>query len=446
MKIRTGEKKRRIRLGAAVLSLLLLFSAEAFANSAIMRSEGVSSGGAVLETDCPLSVVHEDLTFDITGFADDFSVRENEISTGTVTAEYTLFNEGDTEIRAELAFAAGFSGGSPFADAGNPVKIRKNGEELPCRTRYTRDSGEPDVKKLSGEPREDSFFTPDMPVYVKSCTVSKNGQFTPKLSGDWDRLWIPSAGKGPDGPVLHPMENEPLLIYSFGKGEDLLLEAEELDVMTETVEVTDLFSVIAKMEERPSDISDTDWYNVVIESWNENEIPYGEGKALCGPVLRENEERLIRWYEYTLSAGPGETFVNTVTVPLFPEVFGTTSQKSVDNNYTYLLSPARSFHRFGTLDVKINSPYRPALFNRSETLEKDGDVYRVSFDTLPEGELEFGVTIKKAASQKSASPGVLGVLFSSLLSLILTVLKWALIAAALAVLIVIITKRFRRKK
>ena len=449
MKIKTRAKTHGLRLQAAVLSFLLLFSADAFANSAIMKSEGMTSGGASLETECSLSVIHEDLFFDITGFADDFTVMENETSTGTVTAEYTLLNESDEKIRAELAFAAGYFGGSQFADRENPVRILQNGEELSFRTRYTyeeRSGGEPDVKKLSDEVSEDPFFSPDMPVYVKNCTVTGEEKFTPVIDGDWEWLWIPSAGKGPDGPVFHPEENKTVTVYSFGKGEDLSLSAESVPITVETAVVTDLFSVISTMEERPADISDTDWYNVVIDAWNQNTASFGEGKLLCGPVLREDKGRLVRWYEYSLTAEPGETFVNTVTVPLYPELFGSTSGKSVDNDYTYLLSPARSFARFGTLDVKIRSPYRPTLYHRSEELEKSGDVYTVSYDTLPDGELEFGVTVKKAAAQKSASSGVGAGLLAGLLSLLLSVLKWALILAAAVILIEIVVKKTRKKK
>ncbi len=443
MEIKNGTKNRRFRLLAAALSFLFLFSVDAFANSAVLRSEGVSSGGAVLETDCPLTVVHEDLFFDITGVADDFTVMENETCTGTVTAEYTLFNEADTEVRAELCFAAGYSGGSQFADEENPVRILCNGVELPYRTRVTyveSFGGKPDVTKLSDELSEDPFFSPDMPVYGKSYTVTGNGNFNPAVFGGWECLWLPSAEKGPVFPVG---ENELLTIYSFGK--DFAPEVEDSGLKPETEEVTDLFSVIMKMEERPSDISDTDWYNAVIDAWNRNAVSFGEGKVLCGPVLSEGAGRLIRWYEYSLTAGPGETFVNTVTVPLYPELFGSTSGKSVDNYYTYLLSPARSFHRFGTLDVKIRSPYKPTLQDRTEELEKDGDLYTVSFDTLPDGELEFGVTAK-TAENKSASPGILGGILAVLLSLVLSVFKWVLIATVLSVLAVLIIKRIRKKK
>lgn len=445
MKIKTKTIYHGFRLQAAIFSFLLLFSVDAFANSAIMKSEGVSSGGAILTTDCPLTVLHEDLSFDITGFADDFSVMENETCTGTVTAEYNLLNEADTEVRAELAFAAGYFGGSQFADAENPVLILCNGEELPYRTRVTyveNYGGEPDVRKLSDELSEDPFFFPDMPVYVERYTVSGNGNFNPAVFGGWECLWIPSAEKGPVFPVG---ENETLTVYSFGEGNTLSLEVEDFGT-AETGEVTDLFSVIMKMEDRPSDISDTDWYNAVIDAWNRNAVSFGEGKVLCGPVLRDSEGRLIRWYEYSLTAGPGETFVNTVTVPLYPELFGSTSSKSVDNYYTYLLSPARSFHRFGTLSVTIRSPYKPTLQNRTEELEKDGDYYKVSFDTLPDGELEFGVTVKKTTEKKSASPGILGGILAVILSLVLSVLKWVLIAAALSVLVVLIVKRIRKKK
>ena len=61
------------------------------------------------------------------------------------------------------------------------------------------------------------------------------------------------------------------------------------------------------------------------------------------------------------------------------------------HTFTYLLSPAKDWAHFGTLDVEIStSEEAPYLIDSTLPLEEDGEGrYTARFDGLPEGELEF---------------------------------------------------------
>jgi hypothetical protein len=137
------------------------------------------------------------------------------------------------------------------------------------------------------------------------------------------------------------------------------------------------------MARHPEDspVLQTDWYNAVTQqliSESENYILLPAGEFL--------EEQLMKWYRYTIEVGPGETVTNAVTAPAYPAMDG--KYENPLQKYTYLLSPASLWKKFGTLDVIIRSDEyltdsSPAAFEKTE------EGYRAHFDSLPEGELAF---------------------------------------------------------
>ena len=80
------------------------------ANSAQTEWEGSAQGGIVVsDSECPLIVENELLTFDIQEFPKTFyeSLDEYLAYSGKVTAEYTFYNPSDYTVRATLAFPFG---------------------------------------------------------------------------------------------------------------------------------------------------------------------------------------------------------------------------------------------------------------------------------------------------------------------------------------------------
>ena len=95
---------------------------------------------------------------------------------------------------------------------------------------------------------------------------------------------------------------------------------------------------------------------------------------------------LMRWYEYTLTPEPGQTLTNTVTAPLYPS-FDKEYAPSI-YSYTYLLSPAKTWARFGELKIEVNTPYYMTENNQGgfSGTEKG---YELTLPGLPEKELTF---------------------------------------------------------
>ena len=143
----------------------------------------------------------------------------------------------------------------------------------------------------------------------------------------------------------------------------------------------------------------------------------------------------MRWFEYELTVGPGERVVNTVTAPLYPAI-NTNYDPSI-HTYTYLLSPAQTWRSFGTLDIRINTPY----FITESSLkgfEKGEGGYILSLDGLPEGELVF---VLSADKHPARSPIYL-VYLISYLPLLLPIL--AVILLPIVMIIVLVRRRKKR--
>lgn len=154
--------------------------------------------------------------------------------------------------------------------------------------------------------------------------------------------------------------------------------------------------------EEASGVTENDWYNAAVGYFRSGEtVPglldlweWGQGLDFSG--------LLMQWYEYEITVGPGEHLVNTVTAPLYPDV--DTGDDPSLYRYTYLLSPARTWKSFGTLEIEIRTPYRM----QESSLEgfvpwKDGEWtgYRLECSGLPEGELIFAL---EGEAEESAEP------------------------------------------
>ena len=130
-------------------------------------------------------------------------------------------------------------------------------------------------------------------------------------------------------------------------------------------------------------ISSIDWYNSVVYSLNEFQQEYGliQYHAIFGDFINS----FMRWYQYDIEIPAKGTIVNTVTAPIYP---------SIDEDweppiyaFTYLLSPAKTWSKFGKLDVEIHTPYY--LINDEMGFTKTETGYALSLDGLPNGELTF---------------------------------------------------------
>jgi hypothetical protein len=140
-------------------------------------------------------------------------------------------------------------------------------------------------------------------------------------------------------------------------------------------------------------VSDKTWYNLTLEQINANPFrnEFNEYILYSGSGLFIPQGTFLRWYCYTLTVQPGQTVVNRVEAPLYPDICDDNSYaSSATYNYEYLLSPASLWADFGELDIRINTPYELRGFSL-HGMEKVKGGYEGHFDGLPNSELTFSI-------------------------------------------------------
>ena len=145
------------------------------------------------------------------------------------------------------------------------------------------------------------------------------------------------------------------------------------------------------------DANDIDWYNVAYqrtdEVWVTFKSEFEHWKLFC-------------WYDYTLTFEPGETLVNTVVAPLYPEV-ESAWYEPMAYEYTHLLQPLITWADFKDLTIRINTDMflldgnsvKRFMYTgdnidyngetKSLGFEKGDGFYETHLDELPDGELFF---------------------------------------------------------
>lgn len=466
------------RLWKAALALLLLgawTAPAASANSAQSHWSGTDRAGAIVtDGTCPLEVQGETLTFEVREFPKNYySTAEEFLAyTGRVTAEYTFCNPADYTVTATLVFPFGAvpdygyyydskTGAYICGADGDKYDITVDGAAVEKRLRHTLTERhdqfdlERDMALLHDGYVDDPFYAPDLPVtkYIYEVTgvdseayPAANAAF--RLNADPARTRVllkeQSGGKTLEKGVQAEAwaENgERYTVYCFGEPVGALdwqmyengACDKEIEGAVELIDTSAMtFKDLALEDwESGSGVLEQDWYNAFVEELNRS--MWSCGVISGGDIHRDLLENLMRWYEYEITVGPGEQVVNTVTAPLYPAI-NTNYDPSI-YTYTYLLSPARTWRSFGTLDIRVNTPY----FITESSLkgfEKGEGGYALPLDGLPGGELTFTLSTEEHPSQKPPNLGYL--IFY--LPILLPVL------ALILILVAVILVRRRRKK
>lgn len=425
------DAKRCVSLSIVLLLTLSLFALPASANSAQTQWRGTDATGAIVTGDsCPIVVEHELLTFDLGQFPESYyrELGDYLAYSGSVTAEYTFYNPADYRVDATLVFPFGaipdygdiwdMESGErlPYSDT-EKYDITADGTAVNRTLRHTLSFwGEQfelkeDLAKLYDGFAEDAFYSPDMPVtrytYMpgavdKERYPAASAAFALSADPGKSRVYLEGQNGGtlledavqlegwvdPDEPfVLNvigaPLEQEPdWKFYENGACED---EIGGTMTLTKT-ESTTLKEFLLQEYDPASGILDYDWYNAMVAALNRFAWEYGAIHSM--EVGFDISDRLMRWYEYEISIGPGERMVNRVTAPVYPDINGRYDPPVYA--YTYLLSPAQTWAGFGTLDIVVNTPFymtasEPDGFLRNES------AYELHLSGLPEGELHFSL-------------------------------------------------------
>ena len=420
-------KRKVITVIFTVLLLSAVFIQPTHANSAQRHWSGTDSTGALVkDKNCPLVVDKELLTFDVQEFPKNYynSIEEFLAYTGKVTAEYTFRNPADYAVTATLVF--------PFGDlphygeyiydpptdkytvASDTEKygVKVNGELIEATVRHTlKDRGTPfsldeDMPKLTDGYISDSFFRPDLPVWVQHYSVEGIGAENQAATAAFVLredpaktrvLWEEKSGMATMKGGLRisgwTKTGDTLTVYIFGElpKDGIAWSLYENGACEKEIDGSITLKCSEQMTFRDhafreydnnSGISESDRYNAQVAFLNA-----GSKDRMYGGIYTERSSfSLMRWYEYTLTLEPGQTLTNTVTAPLYPAIDEGYTPSIY--TYTYLLSPAKTWAQFGELKIVVNTPYYMTE-NDQGSFSKTEKGYELTLPGLPEKELTF---------------------------------------------------------
>lgn len=427
------------------LSLLISLTALLIpisANSAPTHWTGVDVAGAtVTDRNCPIEVTREVLTFDLAEFPKDYYHNRHEYLayTGRVTAEYTFSNPTDLTVTARLVFPFGnqpdYAGyvydektQSYVTNADTEkYELTLNGQAIEKKIRYTLNTSRQfnlseDLPKLLDHYVSDPFFSPDMTVTKYTYLIGGIDEDTyhaASVAFDWDggdgntKLYFPDqhgfqTQKDGDGRFQTWADNgKAFVVYAIGEPLSSPLsmkcyenggvrDRDEIDG-TVTLTGTKTFTLeelaLTHWSEETG-VSKIDWYNAVIDSFDEgfdSEYHYVSSNYPFDISAERFTENLLRWYEYEITIPPRESVINRVTAPLYPAI--NMDYEPDIFTYTYLLSPATMWAEFGELEVIVNTPFYMTETNL-EGFEKTESGYRLKRVGLPDGDLTFTLCLE----------------------------------------------------
>lgn len=444
-----------------IATVLVFPERVADANSVQRYFEGIDSSGAIVTMEnCPVVVDKEDLDFYI--YYQDKSNSQGQYEQfGSVCATYTFRNPSENTINMDVVFPYGYKDENKSDKDDCSVSV--DGAQIAWRTRYTHIDYYPfdierDLSSLSDDFVQDSFFATTQKVYKYTYSVSDTAQGL-DLTFEYDRNWerkvvcdFHSQREGNKQQIVMSTAGKSQLVF-YVVGEDLDIAA--CDVTVIGGQKGGHLSLVSRQEQtfgdelayvnRPagSDVLDIDWYNALA-----NTLKSLRDRTVINPlefvISRYPEFSLFRWCQYTLSIAPGQTVVNSVTVPLFPA----RNERYIPAVYEfiYYLSPATTWAGFKDLTVNIHTDGYLLNYAKKGFAKTDGG-YTYHSDKLPDGELTFKICSEE--TQKSRNSGFIFfvIIFLYILAIVLGLTVGApLVVFSITITIIAIVKSVKKKK
>lgn len=400
----------------------------ASANSAPAYWYGSDGTGVVpTEENCPVEVERETLTLEIPSLpkASYSSQEEFDEYKARFTAEYTFYNPTEETLLLELAFPFGAAPDyihnynadedrTLFDDSAR-YGVTVGGENAETALRYTYYDGELTIP-AKGK-REKGLLKEDTPLYEFSYAASAGVDLYNENYGIEVRLSYSTARtrifcehyrdyllEDGDLVLLLYLNDDPVHFFAVGekpqvkytkvvKQDNGFVSGGRTYVEDANIQISENSSTFGTWvgETRPDGVGEVDWYNAFLESLAATRF----GLIFSSPAYL-SEKALMRWFSYTLEIPAKGRVVNAVTGPLYPDV------THYSYCYTYLLSPAQAWAKFGEFSLTIKTPY--TIEECSLSLEKTEDGYTFIRKGLPLGELEFSIREKGGVSGDMEDP------------------------------------------
>ncbi len=399
-----------VLIAVAVLSSVFIFAPEgvASANSAWFKYDGVDSVGAIVrDKNCPIVVDREDLTFDI--YKDDIgSFYEYENPAGKVSAKYTFRNPTDITAKVGLIFPFGYapeykSETSAERDNKKYYSVTQDGADIHKRIRNTyrprrREDYDivqfdlnTDTEYLSEDYIETDELKKDTKVYKYVCHAKDGYDIPQKVYVSWNddiegKVFCNFSNYDDYGYYEYKRvyvkcdENGDAVFYSTQDIlSSLMIKSGSNLLYYDAAGEDTLFNAVMSTYGEENGVEEVDWYNSFVARYYN-----------CNTFINTNfnvEDR-FRWYDYTLEFAPYQTIVNEVVAPLYPHVTREYTPRMHD--YTYLLSPAKSWASFGEFHLRINTDMYVKNVSVGK-MKKHKGYYEYSCQGLPDGELTFSM-------------------------------------------------------
>ena len=424
----------------------------ASANSAQSHWNGVYSTGAIVtDENCPVIVEKEVLTFDISEFPANYyqSLDEYMAYSAKVTAEYTFYNPADYTVTATLVFPFGNLPDYAYdyydeelndyvqTDDTAKYSITINGEPIEKTIRHTlfdrydQFNADEDIPLLCDGYVSDSFFNLDMPITKYQYEISNiDSQKYPsaRVAIDIDEFDGKTKVLFPEAHGMHTQKDgdyrlaasvdngDVITLYVFGYQSYAIPEwkfykdggVEDREEISGTATLitkgteTMTFKDFALQEYKAnSGITESDWHNAMVAYLNRYQ---GKGGYINTDGSNfDVSKSLMRWYEYEITLAPGECITNAVQAPMYPDI--DLNYNPTVFQYQYLLSPAKSWANFGSLEIIVNTPYYITESN-IEGLTKNDTSYFVKLEALPNGEFEFTMSTNENPIPPKTAPKI----------------------------------------
>ena len=416
-------KLRNLAVSAAVLFCITV---PVYANSGMTFWEGTDNTGVMTsDSDCPLTVTHEDLDLYIEDLPETrYDSREDFLSyNSSLKAEYTFYNPSDMHVKAVLSFPLGkmpmYAYYDPDKESYDPAPekiagqygILINGKKTDVQLRgtfmgYDGFDFKKDITVLKDSCASHPFYRFDMPVTHYEFRIDdvdeKETAAAIKCRFEADSSKTKLIFRPFNGGTFTDEYSEVQIWADEGKA-DLYVIGEDLASVPEwkvvrsgdnDTEIAGEVTLISRdmmtlgeyvLSEYDGSwgIPETDYYNAWIEMMGQSGSP-----GLVAEEFDLYSGMMLYWYQYAIELDPHESLVNTVTAPLYLSI--DTGYEEPVYSYTYYLSPASTWKEFGTLDISLHTDLN-LLKCIPEQSEKTDDGYRISLPGLPEGELEFSV-------------------------------------------------------
>lgn len=459
---------KKIRLKSLVCALAALavsgsaLVAPAFANSAAPWESGVTANGVTIVNESSvLEVESENLTFDIANLPKE--LKEGEEYNAQVTAEYSFYNPTENTITTKMAFPIGET--PDYVDVINvkPIEnpITVDGQPIGYSIRHTYASHydfEKEARKIQDDYVQSDFYKLDTPVTEYHFTAHVNDKkqgtiFSAPMPGDGTKTKYLCRYRDNEF-NYYLRDGDEFIIYVLGENVDisnLEWKCKRYNaILNEYISVNGSVTCNEKVVtytlkehafsgyNAENGISEVDWYN----GYYYNYLHEGDG-LVAGNDYMVNAGGFTSWYIYETVAQPGERFTNAVTAPLFPSIHR--YYEPAVYGYTYYLSPASGWASFKNLTINVNCDFflnKDALgYSDSVELKKVDGGYTAFYETLPEGELRFGLCSVENP-EYNRRVGEVGWV---VLAIIFAIFIWLPLVASLIVLVVGLAVRNKNK-